>query len=76
MSGSGVMRLRKSKSAPALVSKTIGEGRSDSVGNPKPNVNVGSGLAPAKARPQFKTGPNTGVPQGRALPVRGEHPKG
>lgn len=73
MSGSGVYRLRQAKKSHPLPS-TIGKAREGSTGQPKVNVNVGSGLAPKKNSPFGKEVGNTPPPKGRALPVRGEHP--
>lgn len=71
---SGVSRLAAAQRTYTMPVKTTGGAHEDSKGAVKVNVNVGSGLAPKKARPQFDTEPFTGVPKGRALPVRGEGP--
>ena len=43
-------------------------------GGPTVDVNVGSGLAPKKARPFGEEVGNTKPPKGRTKPVRGEGP--
>lgn len=71
MSGSGVYRLRQAKKSHKL-DNTIGKAHPE-VGQPKVNVNVGSGLAPKKSESIKGYVGNTPPPKGRALPVRGEH---
>jgi len=77
MAGSGVMRLRLSKKPNATkrmyASDEICNETLSATGNPKCNVDVGSGLAPKKSGSIKGYAPNTKPPLGRALPVRGEH---
>ena len=53
--------------------KLSNAGGGGDTGRPEVDVNVGSDLAPTKGRPFKSYAPITKPPQGRALPVRGEH---
>lgn len=69
---SGVIRLRNSRKTqenPRMANPRSGKGN-----DVKPNVNVGSGLAPKKSSPFTNYAGVTPPPKGRALPVRGEGP--
>lgn len=75
---SGVIRLRQSKKPNATKRMyadrdVISPESLSGTGQPKCNVDVGSGLMPKKSPSMKGYAPNTKPPLGRALPVRGEH---